>query len=97
MRIGSDLEELRFSMEPSMPSDLNKPTPPDGDYYQVDRRLTILETRFDTILPTLATKADLIELKSQLKTILITMILGFATLSVATIGVAVSVANLLRH
>lgn len=24
----------------------------------MDRRLTVLETRFDTILPTLATKAD---------------------------------------
>jgi hypothetical protein len=31
-----------------------------------DRRLTILETRFDTILPMLATKADLAELKAEL-------------------------------
>jgi hypothetical protein len=30
-----------------------------------DRRLTILETRFDTILPMLATKADLAELKGE--------------------------------
>ncbi|UOD30296.1 hypothetical protein INH39_00595 [Massilia violaceinigra] len=29
----------------------------------MDRRLTVLETRFDTILPTLATKADLAELR----------------------------------
>ena len=29
----------------------------------MDRRLTVLETRFDTILPTLATKADLVELR----------------------------------
>lgn len=34
--------------------------PYDGD---MDRRLTVLETRFDTILPTLATKADLAELR----------------------------------
>jgi hypothetical protein len=63
------------------------------DPYSVDRRLTILETRFDTILPTLATKADLAELKAELKadlkaesaqlsrwmaTMAITMALGFA-------------------
>jgi hypothetical protein len=37
-----------------------------SDPYQLDRRLTILETRFDTILPTLATKADLAELRADL-------------------------------
>ena len=31
----------------------------------LDRRLTVLETRFDTILPTLATKQDLAELRSD--------------------------------
>jgi hypothetical protein len=35
---------------------------------QQARRLTILETRFDTILPTLATKTNLAELKAELKT-----------------------------
>jgi hypothetical protein len=30
-----------------------------------DRRITVLETRFDTILPTLATKTDLAELKGE--------------------------------
>ncbi|UOD27814.1 hypothetical protein INH39_20250 [Massilia violaceinigra] len=35
--------------------------PPDN--FELDRRLTVLETRFDTILPTLATKADLAELR----------------------------------
>jgi hypothetical protein len=39
----------------------------DVDPYLLDRRLTILETRFDTILPTLATKADLAELRAELK------------------------------
>jgi hypothetical protein len=39
-----------------------------ADYYrEMDRRLIILETRFDTVLPTLATKADLAELKGALK------------------------------
>jgi hypothetical protein len=33
---------------------------------QLDRRITILETRFDTILPMLVTKADLAELKAEL-------------------------------
>ena len=33
----------------------------------LDRRLTVLETRFDTILPTLATKQDLAELRADLK------------------------------
>ena len=32
----------------------------------LDQRVTILETRLDTILPTLATKADLAELKADL-------------------------------
>lgn len=51
-----------------MASDMNNPPPPrDDDYYQLDRRLTVLETRFDTVLPTLATKADLAELKAELK------------------------------
>ena len=31
----------------------------------VDKRLTVLETRFDAILPTLATKADLAELRGE--------------------------------
>lgn len=62
----------------------------------LDQRVTILETRFDTILPTLATKADLAELKAELKAELhdsmagmhkwiagtcITLILGLAGLS----------------
>jgi hypothetical protein len=39
-----------------------------ADYYRkMDRRLIVLETRFDTILPNLATKTDLIELKAELK------------------------------
>jgi hypothetical protein len=61
-----------------------------ADPYHLDRRLTILETRFDTILPTLATKADLAELKAELKTLLLgyflTMVLGFAGVIGTIIG-----------
>jgi hypothetical protein len=61
-----------------------------------DRWLTILETRFDTILPMLVTKADLAELKAELKaeiraesartvkwitTMFITMSIGFGGMS----------------
>jgi hypothetical protein len=76
-----------------------------ADPYQLDRRLTILETRFDTILPTLATKADLAELKAELKsefkteisglsrwivTLTVTMVLGFG-------GMIATMLSLLRH
>ncbi len=76
-----------------MASDLNNPPPPrDADYYQIDRRLTVLETRFDTILPTLATKTDLSDLKAELKSAMfgyfITIIIGLA---------AVIAAILVRH
>ena len=33
----------------------------------MEHRMTALETRFDTLLPTLATKTDIAELKSELK------------------------------
>jgi hypothetical protein len=36
-------------------------------YPELDKRLLILETRFDIILPNLATKSDLAELKGELK------------------------------
>lgn len=38
--------------------------PYDGD---MDRRLTVLETRFDTILPTLATKADVADVSIRME------------------------------
>ncbi len=34
--------------------------------YAIDRRMTVLETRFDTMLPLLATKADVAGWKSEL-------------------------------
>lgn len=50
----------------------NEPTPiagGGGPPYDadMDRRLTVLETRFDTILPTLATKSDLETLRSEMR------------------------------
>lgn len=72
-----------------------------ADYYRkMGRRLLILETRFDTILPTLATKTDLIELKAELKeelrdlkaemhkwmtATMISLLIGFSGLLVAVI------------
>ena len=62
---------------------------------QLDRRLTVLETRFDTTMTMLPNKADLSELKAELKTDIhgesarlskwaaataITMVFGFAGL-----------------
>jgi hypothetical protein len=38
--------------------------PPDGQ--DLARRVTVLETRFDTVLPTLATKTDLADLRTEL-------------------------------
>ncbi|MES2758353.1 MAG: hypothetical protein V4693_13345 [Pseudomonadota bacterium] len=67
---------------------------------KMDRRLVILETRFDTILPTLATKADLVELRAEMRamnaelradmqkwmtTTLISMFVGFGGLLIAMI------------
>lgn len=65
---------------------LTKPSggepPYDGD---MEHRITALETRLDTILPTLATKADIGELRAEFKgwtlttalTIVGTMLAGF--------------------
>jgi hypothetical protein len=41
--------------------------PPSSYDRDLDRRLTVLETRFDIILPTLATKADMAELRAEIK------------------------------
>jgi hypothetical protein len=50
----------------------NEPTPiagGGGPPYdaEMDRRLTVLETRFDTILPNLATKSDLESLRAEMR------------------------------
>lgn len=42
--------------------------PPDnGDF--MEHRMTALETRFDTLLPTLATKTDIAEVKVEIKAV----------------------------
>ena len=64
-----------------MPNGLEPHPPPSNDPYQLDRRLTILETRVDTMLPMLATKADLAQLRAELTKWLVvlsaTMFVGF--------------------
>ena len=52
----------------------------------MNSRLTILETRIETILPTLATKSDLLEVKTS-----IVMWVVLVTLSVAALNMAVMV------
>jgi hypothetical protein len=67
----------------------------------MDKRLIILETRFDTILPMLATKADLAELRAEMKAdlkeamagvhkwlaaICISLLLGFGAISLAMVS-----------
>jgi hypothetical protein len=67
--------------------------------------MIVLKTRWDAILPTLATKADLADLKAELKgfvasetmqltrwmvRLTITMVLGFASLGVAVVWLLLS-------
>ncbi|WP_322404415.1 hypothetical protein [Massilia luteola] len=67
----------------------------------LDRRLTVLETRFDTTMTMLPNKADLSELKAELKTDIhgeaarlskwmaataVTMVLGFAGMILTMMG-----------
>jgi hypothetical protein len=67
----------------------------------MDRRLTVLETRFDTILPTLATKLDIEALRSDMLKMhndLLKWIIGFSiTIFVAVIGFDVAVFNAIHQ
>ncbi|WLI88529.1 hypothetical protein Q4S45_17620 [Massilia sp. R2A-15] len=82
----------------SAPSDVPEPelanSEPPAYYHKMDRRLIILETRFDVILPTIATKSDLIELRSQLDARIskleVDMHKSFTTMTHWMVGVAVS-------
>ena len=82
----------------------------DGNDYirDMNRRLTVLETRFDTILTTLATKADLAQLEMRVVTELhksiagvhkwlaamaIAMLLGFGGMSLTMLSVINSLAD----
>lgn len=63
-------------MNAPMPGEPRKPEDTDdvaartvAEYHaSMDKRLSILEMRFDTVLPTLATKADLAELRTEILT-----------------------------
>lgn len=55
--------------------------PPDND--GMEHRVTALETRLDTILPTLATKVDLAELRTEMHK-------GFAEMVKWIVGVAIA-------
>ncbi|MES2016658.1 MAG: hypothetical protein V4484_09190 [Pseudomonadota bacterium] len=79
---------------------------------EMDRRLTVLETRFDTILPTLATKADVAALRAEvmvgfeqlradqlkLHNSLLKWIVGmFVTLFIGMLGSNVALFNAINH
>jgi hypothetical protein len=51
-----------------MPNDLRDAPDQRDRHLQIDRRLTVLETRFDTTIAMLPNKADLSDLKAELKT-----------------------------
>lgn len=63
----------------------------------MDRRLTVLETRFDTILPSLATKADLAELRVDFERMssLLRVELHTALMSMIRWGVGIAIAVIL--
>ena len=56
--------------EPREPDSREQLVSPYGAEYHasLEKRVSILEMRFDTILPTLATKTDIAELRSELRT-----------------------------
>jgi hypothetical protein len=72
----------------SSPRDRSSGTePPDGT--EVEHRLTALETRLDTILPTLATKGDLEAVRADISRWMIVTILAIiGTMLAAIFGVA---------
>ncbi len=63
-RVAAPAGECLMSMN-AMPNVAGGGEPPYDK--EMDRRLTVLETRFDTILPTLATKSDLEALRSDFR------------------------------
>lgn len=56
---------MSMNLVPGGPPPPGNGGPPSN--FELDRRLTVLETRFDTILPTLATKQDLQELRAEVR------------------------------
>jgi hypothetical protein len=62
-------------------------------YASMDKRLSVLEMRFDTVLPTLATKADLAEMRTE---ILVAQERLRSDMTAAIAGLRVEMANLQR-
>ncbi|WP_075793399.1 hypothetical protein [Massilia putida] len=84
-----------------MPSELHDAPAQRNKDLLLDRRLTVLETRFDTTMTMLPNKADLSELKAELKTDIhdeaarlskwvaataVTMVIGFAGMILTMLG-----------
>jgi hypothetical protein len=63
------------------------PLPPD---VEIEHRLTALETRLDVILPTLATKADIAELKASIAESKSSLLIWGITTAVAVVAILVS-------
>ncbi len=59
-----------------------------GDDGRMESRVTALETRLDTVLPTLATKADVVTMESRL-------VRWMAGIGIATVTVMISVLSFL--
>jgi hypothetical protein len=64
------------------------PPPPD---VETEHRLTALETRLDAILPTLATKADIAEVKATIAATRSSLLIWGMTTAVAVVAILVSV------
>lgn len=62
-----------------------------GNNGGMDSRLTALETRFDTVLPTLATKSDIAEVKAQIVGTESKTIRWVAGIGVATVTALISI------
>jgi len=64
-------------------------TPPLSDL-ETERRLTALETRLDVILPTLATKADIAEVKAAIAGTKASLLVWGITTAVAVVAILAS-------
>lgn len=64
--------------------------PHNGD---MEKRLTKLETQFETVIPTLATKSDLGDVRSEISALKVDMHKGFADMIKWIIGTAIVMAG----
>ena len=61
----------------------------------LEERVTILETRFDTILPTLATKEDIARLEGRIDAMGYRLLIGFTGVMAALLAIAVAATRFL--